>query len=84
MTPLDEDPYYDPNAPDWEVYDIQTYDEYNPEDDEGLDLDEDDLYDDDEEYEYFFEDSSSRLKKAAKDGFMMGVGAGIVNGILNN
>lgn len=70
MTPHELDPYFDPNAPDWEQYEIRRDYEDDEEDE-----------DDDDDY---LDESTPNLKKAAKDGFMMGIGAGIAGSILNN
>ncbi len=64
------DPLYDPNAPDWELFDTRP--RYDDDDDD----DDDDYTDDDND--------TPDLKKTAKDGFMMGIGAGIAGSIINN
>lgn len=71
-TPYDKerDSLYDPNAPDWAQFD-------RPHHYDDCDDDEDD--DDDD-----FDEKSPDFKKAARDGFMMGIGYGIVNNTLNN
>ena len=69
------DNLYDPDAPDWWQFDTRPcYDD--EEDDDDDEYNEDD-YDDD------YDDGTKKLKKAAKDGFMMGVGFGIVNSVIN-
>ena len=74
MLPHEEDPYYDPEAPDWLKFHVPYYlrEDWHGDDDDEDDDDDDDFYDD-----------TPNLKKAAKDGFMMGVGFGLVNSILN-
>ncbi len=74
------DPLYDPDAPDWEQFDRpRNYDDedyyYDDEDDEDDDEDDDDDFD--------YQDNTPDLKKAAKDGLLMGIGFGIANNILN-
>ena len=69
----DIDPLYDPDAPDWEQFDRPRYYYDDDEDEEDEDEDEDDDY----------KDNTPNLKKAAKDGFMMGVGFGIANFVIN-
>ena len=64
----EQDPLYDPDAPSWEQYDRKRY--YDDDDDD------DDNGDDDD-------NDTPNLKKAAKDGFMMGIGFGIANIIIN-
>lgn len=64
----ESDPLYDPDAPDWEQFDRKRYYE-----DENDCDDEDDYNDND----------TSNLKKAAKDGFIMGIGFGLANTIIN-
>lgn len=83
MTTHEEDPYYDPNAPDWAQFDRPHY--Y---DDDDADEDYDDYDGDDEDYDDYdeddFDEKSPDFKKAARDGFMMGIGYGIVNNTLSN
>ena len=57
----ESDPLYDPDAPDWELFDTRP------------------RYDDEEDYD----DNTPNLKKSAKDGFMMGIGFGLANIIIN-
>lgn len=84
-TPHEEDPYYDPKAPDWFDYHIPSYmrDDYeeDDDDDEYDDEDEDyDEYDDDDsdnDDDFDYEDEGDKFKKAAKDAFYFGIGYGI-------
>ena len=62
----EQDPLYDPDAPDWKQFDRKRY--YDDDDDDDDDDDNND---------------TPNLKKAAKDGFMMGIGFGLANTILN-
>ncbi len=62
----ENDPLYDPGAPEWEQFDRKRY--YDDDDDEDNDNGDND---------------TPNLKKAAADGFMMGVGFGIANSIIN-
>lgn len=62
----EQDPLYDPDAPDWEQFDRKRY--YDDDDDDDDDDDNND---------------TPNLKKAAKDGFMMGIGFGLANTIIN-
>lgn len=72
MTPLELDPYFDPNAPDWEQFALAIdYGEY-----------EDDEYDDDED-EDDFSDNSNNKNESAADWFYGGIGFGAVNSIFS-
>ena len=64
----EDDNLYDADAPDWEQFERPHY----------YDDDEDDIDDDD------FDEKAPDLKTAAKEGFLMGIGFGIVNNTLNN
>lgn len=64
----EEDPLYDPGAPDWEQFDSPRH--YDDDDD-------DDDFDD-------FEDGGRNFKKAAEDGFSMGIGLGAAANFVNN
>lgn len=79
MTPHEEDPYYDPNAPDWAQFDRPHY--YDNCDDDD---DYDDDYDDDDYDDYDDDSRSSRLRKAAEDGLMMGVGLGVADDLFDD
>lgn len=70
----ENDPLYDPDAPSWELYDRKRY----YEDDDSHDEANDDDYED-----YDDNDDTPDLKQAAKDGFMMGIGFGVANIIIN-
>ncbi len=72
----DTDPLYDREAPDWDQFDPRDYDEYDDEEDD------DDGSDDDDGFSSG--GSSGSLRKAAKDGFMMGIGYGIAKNILKS
>lgn len=63
MTPLELDPYFDPNAPEWEQFDTRP------------------RYDDDNDY--YFGDNTPNLRKAAEEGFFMGIGLGLANRFIN-
>lgn len=65
------DGMYDPEARDWAEFDPHIYD----------DIDFDYIG---EDYELYKERQRPNLKKAAKDGFLMGVGLGIMNAILHH
>lgn len=71
----EKDPLYDPNAPDWALYDrdrsLEDYD-YD-EDSEDYDDSEDDN-----------DNKRPSLREAAKNGFYMGLGFGAVNNIFGN
>lgn len=64
----DDDPLYDPDAPDWEQFDRPCY--YDDKDDEA---DED----------YSDNDDKNSLRKAVGDDFRMGIGLGATESILN-
>lgn len=69
MTPHELDPYFDPNAPDWEQFDTRPH--YD-----------DDDYDDNDNDDY--NNNTPNLRKAAEEGFFMGIGFGAANSIINN
>lgn len=50
MTPHEEDPYFDANAPDWEQFADDIY--YDDDDEERYDID-DDLYYHEDDYEHY-------------------------------
>ena len=62
----DEDPLYDPDAPDWEQYDRPHYDEEDDEEDDEDDFD-----------DYYNGDKKSKVS----DALAVGMGIGIVNGL---
>ena len=63
----EKDPLYDPDAPDWELFDRNRYS------DEEDDEEDDDDYDDD----------TPKGKTEAKDALMVGIGFGLANCIIN-
>ena len=71
----EEDPLYDPNAPDWEQFDRPRY--YYDEDDED-----DDNYDDEDDDNYDDDDFSDNKKDSASDWIYRGIGFGLANSIL--
>lgn len=79
----DDDPLYDPNAPDWSLYDRKReyYDDYSDDDDDYGD-DDDEYYDDDDpdeddDDEFYDGIRRKRFRHAAEDGLAMGIGLGI-------
>lgn len=70
----DEDPLYNPDAKDWELFDR----------DHTHDFDDDDEDFDDDDYRDKNDSGRSSLKKAAEDGFVMGVGFGIASDIIDH
>lgn len=80
----EEDPLYDPDAPDWSLYEYKQnyddkYDSLNFDDHDDDDYDDDDYNDYDNDF-----DNKRKLKKAAEDGLDLGIGFGIADNILNN
>ena len=69
----ESDPFYDPNAPDWEQFDRPRY--YYDEDDEDENDEDDDNYEDD--------DFSDNKKDSASDWIYRGIGFGLANSILS-
>lgn len=67
----DKDPLYDPDAPDWELFD-------RPHDDSEYFYDEDDEEDDDDN-----DDFSDNKKDSASDWIYRGIGFGLVNSIFS-
>lgn len=70
----EEDPMYDPTAPDWEIYDRDhSYDYVGDEDD-----------DDDEDYSESIFDKEKRRKNEAMEALYFGMGMGIVDGLFGD
>ena len=68
----DKDPLYDPDAPDWELFD-------RPHDDSEYFYDEDEEEEDDDD----FDDFSDNKKDSASDWIYRGIGFGLANSILS-
>ena len=75
----ESDPFYDPDAPDWEQFDRPRY-YYDEDDEDEDDEDEDDEDEDDEDDED--DDFSDNKKDSASDWIYRGIGFGLANSIL--